>query len=315
MPYSEGMALVTDGLQTYAIDKEANILFTLPVAFKNSGAGLYTKGFQNGLVQIGDNLYDQTGKEIKPADVGVTKFYDGALSGGYIIAEKEEATYNSTVQMLGIMNTAFEWVVPLNKQLYQSASRLTLLSKDAYAIDGYIIDGTFCFEIATSTCYELTQNVPKEIGEYGWVSYNDGSFRKGDEIVFTVEGGSAEGQWVDGKHVVSFYNGSADKYFFTVIDTTGEFLFEPVEMTMPKSNWGYNWAYDGQYIVVSESVVTEATCFFVYDTTTGASHVTDKSIIGSIIYNEGVVVAYDKHYSAGAISPVKYYDLDGNQLF
>ncbi len=316
-PFSEGVAVVTDGLKTYCIDKQGNIVFELDVKFEPHQGGYYTKGFQNGLIKIEDNLYDKTGKETKPEDVGVTKFYDQGLPGGYIIAVKEEATYNSTKQSLGIMNTKFEWIVPLSEELYQSASRLMSLSIDANAVDGYIFDVgcDFIFEVSTSKCYDFSL-LPEGLGEYGWTSYTDGSFRYGDEtILFTVEGGYAEGDWVNGKHLMSFYNSTAQKYFFTVIDKTGKFDFDPIELNMPKTNWGYDWTYEGRYIVVADAV--DDSSVYIYDTSTNTSSVSSGTIVGDIIFSDGIIAAYDIEMSmtSGTRVNLTYYDMNFNPLF
>ncbi len=316
-PFSEGLAIVSDGTRTCCIDKTGSIIFELDVPFDTTSGGFYTQGFQHGYVKIGTALYDKTGKVTTPEDVGVTALYDYALSGGYIIAYKEEATYNSTTQALGVMDTEFNWIIPLSEELYQNARKLTDPYVSTYAIDGYIINhGTYVFEISTSTYYEF-DDAPEALGEHGWTPYTDGSFCKGDgTVVFTVEGSRAQGKWVNGQHIVSFYNQTANKNFFTLVDTTGSFAFEPVEMPLPHDIvWGHNWAYDGRYIVVSNAVGEGP--LYVYDTVEKTGRLSDIKTGGKYILNDGVLTVYDVKMDlySGTTSSICYYDLDFNPLF
>ncbi len=296
-PFSEGLAIISDGQKTYCINKNGGIVFQLDYIYNPNSNGYYEKGYQNGLVKIGDNLYDKTGKETKPTDVGVTKFYDYALSGGYIVAEKQETTYNSNKNFLGIMNTKFEWIIPLNEELYQAAISLTRPTMYAYAVNGYIIDENsgYIFDVSASKMYSF-EDAPMDVGVYGW-GLNDSRWGEG----------SPEGKWIDGKHLVKFYNDSVAKYFFTLIDDTGKFLFEPVELTLQNEGWGFYWEYDGKHIVASAIATSNEKNIFVYDILSNSAKVSKNTIKNEIIYNDGVIVNYG--------STVKYYDADLNPLF
>ncbi len=302
-PFSEGLAIISDGQKTYCINKDGGIVFKLDYIYNPTNCGYYEKGYQNGLVKIGDNLYDKTGKETKPADVGATKFYDYALSGGYIVVEKQEATYNSTKTSVGIMNTKFEWVIQLSEEL----TRLALPSRHDYAINGYIIfmknddEGTV-FEIATSQYFDF-KNSAEQIGEYSW-GLNSSNWKQGNP----------QGEWVNCKHIIQFYNLTSKKNFFTLINANGEFEFEPVELTLKDEGWGFYWKYDGRYIVARAQMTGNPVNMFIYDTSNGTSRISTNAVKEDIIYSDGVVVNYINRVYSG-MGRVCYYDTDLNPLF
>ncbi len=315
-PFSEGAAIVTDGATTWCIDLEGNILFQLDQLYDVNLAGQYERGFQNGLVKIGEYLYDKQGNVTKPEDVGVTRFYDYALAGGYVVAYKETVTYNSSVMEIGILNTEFEWVVPLSEQLYKDCPDLARNLMTYGAVDGYIIDsgyGGFVFEVATSKIYRKEDKKPEAMGEYGWVSYTDGSMRNGDEIIFQIEGASFKGEWKNGLHLAVFTNVAAKKYFFTLVNTKGEFVFEPVEAPF-NYNGSRIWDFNGTHILVQEDYSDAKVA--IYDIT--GNKLAESSDLGStIVLGESAIIAYNHTASLGSGSrfDIKIYDMNLNLLF
>lgn len=308
-PFSEGLAIISDGEKTYCIDTNGYIVFETDAP---SSGSIYSKGYQNGLAMIDGNLYDKNGHVTTPEDVGVTTFYDFALSEGYIVAVKEEATYNSFKISLGILNTHFEWVTPLNEKLYASTKKLLESPTSTYTVGDYIINenNNIIYEIKTTKCYSF-DSPPADLKEYGW-TFSNGSFMQGSDTVFTTDAINAPAHWVNGKHVLIFYNKSAKKYYFTLVDTNGAFAFEPVELpALSDLEYGSYGAYDGHYIVVTESAFTNSgwdSRVAIYDTHTDSLRVSDNIFNGHIIYYGGVIVV--KHDGV-----IQYYDLNFNPLF
>ncbi len=300
--FSEGLAIVSNGSTTYCINKNGEIVYTALDEYKPNANGYYTRGYENGYVMIGENLYDKTGKITKPSDLGVTKFYDYALAGGYIVAVKEESTYNSAKFFLGVLNTDFDWVVPLSEELYNSAFGMTRPTMYASAVDGYIFDENsgYVFEVATSKIYTFN-DAPEGLGADRWTIDNN---------PFTP--GRLEGEWIDGKRVMSIYNSEAQKYFFTLVDGNGDFQFEPVELPLNTINNSFAWDYDGRYIVAIQET-SDYVPVFVYETTNGTSYTTTNKISGNIRLSDGVIACYGSLMYASF--DVDYYDLQLNPLY
>ncbi len=311
-PFSEGLAIVTDGKRTCCINTKGYIVFDLDVEFDPSQVGAYTRGYQNGFVLINGSLYDKQGNETKPEDVGVTSFSDYALSAGYLVVYKEESTYNSTCKQIGIMDTNFEWIVPLSEELYEKDPYMAQNGLGTYVADGYIIDpSSNVFDITSATYYEW-EDVPDSVGEHGWTHYSDGSFRKDYEtIIFTVEGGKAREHWVDGKHLIVFYNSDAQKIFFTVVDTTGAFEFEPVAVNLPYNPYGYDWIYDGRFIIAEDGEN-----IFICDTETNTVNQSNGSIVSEfndVSFNDNILSVFKYNFYGSGM--VYYYDMEFNPLF
>ncbi len=318
-PFSEGLAIVTDGTKVYCINENGNIVYELDEKYASYGGGYHSRGYQNGYVKIGDNLYDKTGKVTKPSDLGVTKLYDYALAGGYIVAEKEESTYSSTKKYLGILNTDLEWIIPLSEELYSSAEKLTRASIYATAIEGYIFDSNagFVFEVSTKTMYDF-KDAPDGLGENAWRFSMGYCVDPTGEIIFKLESGEntfttshSESRWVDGKLPIYLYNESARKYFVTVIDTTGKFLFEPLALDFDYSNYGLSIEFDGTYLVVSKDVIdTDA---IVLDTSGNVVSKSNSPFRAEVVISDGIInlYAFDAYGRGG----VTYYDINFNKLF
>ncbi len=318
-PFSEGLAVVTDGEKTCCINTRGEIIFTLSSPVEWYLGGTYSRGFHHGLVMIGEDLYDTTGKKTTPEDLGVTKFYDHALSAGYIIAVKDESTYNGTKISVGILNPDFEWIIPLSEEL-KIDENIGLHKSWGGAIDGYIFEdsnGGWVFEVATSKYYDY-EKAPAALGEYLWqYNYYSNCFVNNQyETVLTLEGENPEapGEWVNGKHIVTFYNKTAEKQFFTLVDTTGQVAFDPIEIPRDLIDIRYTgtrWAYDGRYVMVCNINRSNA---YMYDTVEHVSYTTeDFQSSASIILQDGVMAIYT--HSTANIYRVNYYTPDFKALF
>lgn len=232
-PFSEGKALAsTSGNgNTVCIDKNGNVLFSLDVSIAS-----YQSSFKSGLILLPDGRFcDSKGSLTAPADVGVTKFYDAALEGGYIIVEVIESTFDSTSKKIGVMNTDFEWVYQPSEELYpQIKIQESVYSSDRY-YDGYLYMAskkTF-WNLKTG---EITAECSVEIPCDAWITYSDNTYRdlsgnsiklSGQDIannVFDI------GNFVNAKAPVVYYNSEAKASYFNYVDENGGFSFEPVKV-------------------------------------------------------------------------------------
>lgn len=263
--FNNGYALVCvngDDDTTYCIDKEGNIIYQMDEKFSINGT--ISSTIVNGQLLnkiIGANaIYDMTGKATRPEDVGATKFYDIALEGGYILAEKVTADYASTKKEIGILNFDYEWVVEPSEEIYTAIEKdlsfLTAVNYGSYYHDGYIF-----FE--NSRCYlnimtgEILNDIDHKTPSEHWTSYStDGKYFDSDQNIMLDLSHHANVKLVfspvfkNGKAPVFFHNVEAGAYFFTLVDETGNFQFDPVQVIgIPVV--GYV-SYDGQYLLISD---------------------------------------------------------------
>ena len=317
--FSEGKAFVTvdgDKNTTYCIDKNGYILFSVD---ENLGAffdRIYAC-FNNGYAFIAGGICDESGNITYPEDVGVNNFYGVALNGGYIIAEKITANYSTTKRELGIMNTEFEWVLELSESLYDilggCLEETLYINTQSYFSDGFIYfdEEKYYLDISTG---EVSKNVPEVLENKVLIYYTDATYRnQNEEIVIdlsaytTIQYGT---RFVNDKAVIVFYNNSADKYYYTVIDRGGTFLFEPVEIDL-NSVYAAETEFDGEYVLFGNQMLN-AQKFVCYDLNGKLIGKKDMSNFGStninMVYSadtisDGVIVvcgiynfSYDVHY-------------------
>ena len=194
------------------------------------------------------------------------------------MAEKVTADYSSTKIELGVMDTDFQWVVPLSETFYHEVLEADMRSLgfldhidtliDTY-IDTvytdtysgiYIFDGKVWFA-ESKKCLNLKD---------GTFSINSGSFpsftwRKDrwDQGVYKDYAGNImadlsehkgaefwSDKFINGKVLVTFHNSNANTYYFTLIDEKGNFAFEPVEMKDLTPNTMY---YDGEFVLAANN--------------------------------------------------------------
>ncbi len=230
--FSEGLAFVKitgNKDTTYCITKEGYIVFVLDSSYNISNVELYFANlkFVNGLAPINNGLCDTTGKVTYPEDVGATRFYDIALEGKYILAEKITSTYNSAKKEFGIMDLSFNWVVEPTEALYNAFS----FSESTY----YHKDYLFCGD---NKCYlnlktgEIVYEPPFSTPSSEWSIYTDHTYRdENKNIVLDLSQHETIyklGEFKNGKAGILFYNKESRTYYFTLIDEKGKFAFEPV---------------------------------------------------------------------------------------
>lgn len=116
--FSDGVAMIQtwDGVatRTIAIDTAGNELFEMKEDINEGSLDRYR--FINGMMVVGDVIYDKTGKVIASPELSG---YDKLLSancGGYALAYKKEELFSGDKQYIGVLNNKGEWEYPLSTE-------------------------------------------------------------------------------------------------------------------------------------------------------------------------------------------------------
>ena len=259
--FSEGLAFVqlngNEG-KIYCIDKKGNIVFEFENETEYS-LNYIPANFKNGVAFINGAICDKQGNFVYPEDVGVTTFYDFALDGGYIIATKITADYSSSTKELGVMNTKFEWVLPLNADLYSELEGGLFVSiygdKEAFYSDNYIYFKG-CQKFLNIETGKVSDSSDIQLPSDTWLYNADKTMfdptgktvldlKTLDNIVHT-----ANNTYKNGKIPLIFCNEDAGKWFWTLADENLTFSFDPIEMVDYNISSQWNWIkFDGEYVV------------------------------------------------------------------
>jgi len=262
--FSEGLAFVClDGNKekTYCINKEGYIVFELDKKLVVNGE--INAKFINGHALVDGGICDTKGKIIYPEDVGATEFYDIALEGGYIVAEKTTADYSSSRFELGVLNFDFEWVIQPSEEIYNIVKEdlrfITVLNTKSYYYKDFVYF-EMCQKYLNLKTGEVSEIAEIELPSHMWQRYTDNTYRDYEENILldlsehknvSLAYGST---FVNGKAPILFHNQEAKKYYFTVIDECGTFLFEPVEI-INAANVG-KFVFDGKNILITNSATS-----------------------------------------------------------
>lgn len=128
-PFSDGVALVVirkDNISSVvAINKKGEILYTLLDNINNEdySANLnIIEGYKNGVLVIGNKLYDKQGNIIaSPNMSGYDEIYMSNSIGfsnmdGYIMVTKYEESIEGEKYLVGVVNNSGNWEIPLSEQ-------------------------------------------------------------------------------------------------------------------------------------------------------------------------------------------------------
>ncbi|MBQ3202064.1 MAG: hypothetical protein IJN04_06005 [Clostridia bacterium] len=311
--FSEGLAFVAvDKNKTYCINKEGYIVFELDMRLYGIH-GEIDEVFHNGVAILNNGAYvcDKMGRLTSAEDLGVTTFYDDALAGGYILADKITASFDSTKKEVGVLNTSLEWVVEPNEELYnQIGEHLTwAMNRTHYYYNDYLCIREM-FEDA-SVGYlnlktgEFVTEAPFEIPSHGWVVYTDETYRIGQEtIVLDMSHHTNVSEihpFDKGLACVEFHNSDANTYYFTMINEKGEFLFEPVALDIQESVKTVN--YDGKdTVLITLGSLSDqmALCYNLKGELLGKKQIEDSFDSYYFYYAEDVVMWIDSHGMVGS---------------
>lgn len=267
-PYSEGLMFIktsTDDSRVYCVDKNGYVAFELTndiINVKNMDEAKFMGGYAfvrafNESGNFCDAICDKQGNITLPSDIGATDFFgpDEILKSGYILATKVGATTSK----LGVLNTSFEWVVPLSEDLYNEFSdSLSDSHKENFVIDEYFYSVKLAKSLNLKTgridSVKLKDVTPSN--NWGTPKSCDGYYRIENSTIV-----AKDGQYIDlDDNVIrasNFSNGTApilyeneSEYFVTLINEKGTHLFEPVQITYAPNS--FKFATDGNYLVYTE---------------------------------------------------------------
>lgn len=265
--FSEGLAFVCiDGNKekAYCVNKQGYIVFEVDAQIPSFNGEILTKfvnGFAfwcGGVDFVNGAICDSKGEITRPEDVGTTAFFGFALNGGYIVATRITADYNSAKKELGVMNTKFEWILQPSEQLYNELGKdlsSALFTGDFCANDYLYFDG--CKKYLNVNTGEVSDAVNVQLPSETWLYYTDNTFRNtNEEIMLSLNHldnieGTKLNTYKNGKIPVTFFNPQVGKRFWTLIDENGAFLFDPIEMEGFDGAWSvFHWVkFDGEYTV------------------------------------------------------------------
>ena len=323
--YSEGLAFVeVDGVEgkTFCIDKDGYIVFTLdmtlPHVFLGEIITCFNKGFACVHADSDNYIVDTKGTVTRPADVGATVFYGEALGEGYILATKEEVTFNSSKKMLGVMDTAFNWVVEPTEELYASVCEGTVIgswyNSDYFSCrEGYLrytteSNDVLYLELATG---EISSNPELKDFVYEEEFIGDAIRNKHGDTVCNYE--------VDYNTltaVVTFYN--ENKIFMTVLDKELNFLYDPVVVVDQTYSSFLDIVYDGEYVLLEVRDSSNKKILKTFDAQGNAlGTLNPKSLGENVAYSHRFMdgVLWLQGAYNGYIRSMGYYGADLNPLF
>lgn len=258
-PFSEGLAFVLDySHQKYFINQKGEIV----IALGDTG-DLGTCQFVNGWAVIATDgtLCDKKGNIVTPESVGADELFGDALAGGYILAKVTEANYAGAVFKLGVMNFDFEWVVEPTEANYtllaDEDNRLPDLgafSANLYYKDYlYIDDLKQYLYLKDFTLHDTWEydDVPETWRWWNkWVYKYTGTTKENDIALDLSDTPNVEysTSFVGDKAAVLFYNSEANQGYYTLINSKGEFAFDPVKVC---DGFVSYIVYDGKYVAVT----------------------------------------------------------------
>ena len=271
--FSEGKALVgilENTSSLFCINKSGEVVCELKNTGWNSMLDEESPLLHNGLIYIAQSLNygvfgDDKGNVITPEQKNVSKFNPTALENGYIIADICDD--NNVVIKRGIMNTSFEWVVEPNEALadiYLNSQYDICHTDYVYSIiDNKTVNlktGEISDTTALPSPYDLTFKVKFDNGAATITFYKNKT-----EEAFKLTGlinFFEIGSFSYGKTALYFLNPTTETYSFSMIDTNGNILFEPIELG---SNYKEVVWDDTCIIYQQENEYNEADKFYSYD--------------------------------------------------
>lgn len=263
--------LVDNDEKIFCVDKKGTIVFELDDEIVNvypaDSKFMGNYAFVSAKDEMGEYhtaLCDKEGKLIYPSDVGATEFYgpDEILKSGYVLATKIDADYSGTKSQLGVLDSSFEWVVPLSEPLYEEFADSL---RDSYN-ENFIIDDSF-YSVKLAKSLNLKTGEVKSVNlkdvtpSSGWgvpgsregyyrVESNMIVFEDGMYINMVDKNVAAASDFTNGTAGIVYHNEEAGKYFITMIDENGSHFYEPIEIQL--SSMTFQFVTDGENLVSLE---------------------------------------------------------------
>ncbi len=255
--FSEGIAWVRYGRvgdagneTLYCINKSGEILFTynptvlnMPSPFYN-GLSIILEYIDNTSVEC---IVDNTGKLIKPSDLGATEFLDmynynynneveQSFKDGFIFAKKVETTFSGSTTKIAVFNSNMQKLIDYSEEM------VAIL--DSY--DCEYNNGFLCLpnenkyldlktnQIKTEAEYLIASAPERASDAWEYDSWDDAYYDPSTGTKMLDLSQYQETIY----HAFSFSGGrapltfkSADTYYFTVIKEDGSFCFDPIEIS------------------------------------------------------------------------------------
>lgn len=273
-PFSEGKAFVRNGEEynrLHCIDTTGKILFT--VTHPNEQGYLYVaEGFYNGIAALDFNttygaalLCDANGNIIEPSAVGADIFMisetEPALrelfKAGYICAKKTTTTFAGTKDEYAIFNSDLEITIDFSANLPMIDAKIY----KNYVIDVYSDTYLNLDNGDVGSVFDLLETITLDHPSDAWEnSFSTGSWdgyydlATGEMVIDLSEYAETLydcGNFEDGKAPIMFavYDSIVgQKKFFTVLNESGEFEFDPIEIY---AYYNVKYYHDGTYVLYS----------------------------------------------------------------
>ena len=273
-PFSEGKAFVRNGEEynrLHCIDTTGKILFT--VTHPNEQGYLYVaEGFYNGIAALDFNtvygaalLCDANGNIIEPSAVGADIFMisetEPALrelfKAGYICAKKTTTTFAGTKDEYAIFNSDLEITIDFSENLPMIDAKIY----KNYVIDVYSDTYLNLDNGDVGSVFDLLETITLDHPSDAWDNnFSAGSWdgyydlATGEMVIDLSEYAETLydcGEFEDGKAPIMFavYDSVVgQKKFITVLNESGEFEFDPIEVY---GGYEVKYYYDGTYVLYS----------------------------------------------------------------
>ena len=276
-PFSEGKAFVRNGEEynrLHCIDTTGKILFT--VTHPNEQGYLYVaEGFYNGIAALDFNtvygaalLCDVNGNIIEPSSVGADMFMISEtdigqrelFKAGYFCAKKTTTTFTGTKDEYALFNSDFEKIIDFTESFTSSEAYYTgeTIYKN-YVLDigsgMYLnletgVEGRISDLLSSITLDHPSDAWDNRFSTGSWDGYYD--LITGELVVDLSEYADTLedcGKFEDGYAPLTFtvYDSIVgQKKFFTVLNESGEFEFDPIEIY---AYYNVKYYHDGTYVL------------------------------------------------------------------
>lgn len=240
--FAHGVAIVNlrdDANKAYVINKAGKKIFDLDITESQASSIRYLE-FENGLLVYGGKCYDADGTVTLPESVGATSFV-ALEEGKYIIAEKITSSYDTSKKELGVLNTDFEWIVPLKEGYYEL----------------YHSNSTMLYDFFWNSVVYANDDSPKFINP----DYDDNIYMSNGEIL--------NPQKVNMNRFLDIYDG---KYILAlgestlgVLNMNGDWVYGPsAELFAKYEDWENKVYIAGDFVVVENNDTYSPNCGITY---------------------------------------------------
>lgn len=247
-PFYGDLAFVRTGGGDYVIDKTGNIKISL-------GNGYIIDEetrFYNGWCVLSDCLINTKGEKIKAEDLGgtalsKTKIDDELLKAGYIVVDKVTSSFEGSKYESAIYNTKLEQVQPYSTELYALFHWDEPFTQGLSFYNGYVYYPTSrklsfweyegyiqTYHIATNTFAEYDNFPETYVNKLDFASFSSpygkpkGMYRNGELVLDLSQHKTLFSVTFTGDFGVAEFRNEEQENYVTIIDTQGNFLFEPI---------------------------------------------------------------------------------------